>query len=276
MVQSSEDSSTIVHGYQSISQLAPLPVASWLPNTAHACPVPDSPSTQPGHCCSPCLAPGLAALPSSCLFLPPDPPRLGTPDLILRPKPHSPSPTPPHPASGITGGVQLGLAGWHVIPHCGQTSSLTHSTLTASLTPTPLHSCRPPGCERGWQGQHPKHRTAHAPQSPLQAPLCTSASTPKPTAQPCAPTYCLDSNLPTQLATASRPSHNSPGPVLAASPVLGRMLHTGMQPCLCPALRAQASHPSTACGPRAPGPSQPLLWATPQHLTLPLSRHNTA
>lgn len=47
-----------------------------------------------------------------------------------------------------------------------------------------------------------------------------------------------------------------------------------MQPC--PAPRARASHLFTTSGPRAPGPSQPPLWVTLQHLTLPLSRHNTA
>lgn len=99
--------------------------------------------------------------------------------------------------------------------------------------------------------------------------LHTSASTLKPNTQPSVPTLVTASlkSSPPQPHTATTPSPSSHQAVFWA----------GCFTTACsPAPRAQGSPPSTACSPRAPRPSQPPLWGTLQHLTLPVPQHNTA
>lgn len=176
MPQSSEDSSTTVHGYQSISQPAPLPD-------------PGS-QTQPKHPplapLLPTLALGPAALSSSApqgwiLLTTPS----GQASLCC-------SPRCSHPAPGITEGSswvsQAGL--W----------SLSLQPDTACPKPpknaTTLLSCHSPGRERGQQGQPPtllpaehymlntRGWKAHTALSLVWALLPTSANSPEPSPQP--------------------------------------------------------------------------------------------
>lgn len=143
MPQNSEDSSTTVHGYQSINQPAPLPDTSWLPNTAQAPNLaPSAPHTW--HW-------GQQLHPHPALFLPPAPPRLDTPDHTLRPNLTLLLPTLLPSCPWDNRGVQLGLTGWPVVP---LTCSLTQRAQSHPNTTT-LPSCHSPGRDRGQQGQPP-------------------------------------------------------------------------------------------------------------------------
>lgn len=144
MPQSSEDSSTTVHGYQSISQPAPLPDTSWLPSTAQA-------PTWPPLLPTPATGASSSVLIVSFFFLQ-CPPRLDTPEHTLRPSLTLLLPTLLPSCPWDNRGVQLGLTGWPGVP-------VTHS-LTQHAQSHPMPPRCPPATQLAGTGDskdsHPR------------------------------------------------------------------------------------------------------------------------
>lgn len=241
MPQSSEDSSTTVHGYQSISQPAPLPDTSWLPNTAQA-------PTWP-----PLLPTAGTGASSSVLILPfflfQCPPRLDTPEHTLRPSLTLLLPMLLPPCPWDNRGVQLGLTGWPGVP----------LTQPDTACPKPPNATTLPSCHSGdSKDSHPRccqqtleHSMLHSPGCKVHTALSWGGhcSSPLPAAQSQA--HSPAHNLPGQFSTVSCPSQQHQ-PLQA---LLNGMFLPSEQPC--PAPRAQTSHLSPPCGSRARGPCQP-------------------
>lgn len=140
MPQSIEDSSTTVHGYQSISQPAPLPDTSWLPATAQA---PNLPTPGTGATSS------VLVLPLFFLQLPPGWKLLTTP-----------SGQTSLCCSHLALGSQRGPAGSHRLAWA-PSHPQPDTACPKPPNVTTLPSCHSPGRDRDSKDSHPRCCHSH-------------------------------------------------------------------------------------------------------------------
>lgn len=248
MPQSSEDSSTTVHSYQSISQPAPLPDTSWLPNTAQA----SNLATSAPHAWH--WGQQLWSQRILPFFFLQCPPRLYAPEHTLRPSLTLLLPTLLPSCPWDNRGVQLCLTGWPGVP-------LTHSlTQHAKATRIPPH--RPPATHLAGTGdskdshprccQQPLERyLLNAPAVRLTPPCPWGGrrSSPLPTAQSQAHSPGLPWSQPPRTAQHRVLSLPAAAALALSLPaLLNRMFHPGVQPCPAP----RALKPLTSPQPVAP------------------------